>query len=67
MRVDLREQRVAPRPGPRPEGRCRARNASRSDAGGHSASSDLSDVDADRPFVGMAFDKMRSASAKRLD
>jgi hypothetical protein len=25
----------------------------------HSASSDLSDVGADRPFAGMAFDKMR--------
>ena len=25
----------------------------------HSPSSDLSDVDADRPFAGMAFDKMR--------
>jgi hypothetical protein len=25
----------------------------------HSASSDLSDIGADRPFTGMAFDKMR--------
>src|ERR1700757_905737 len=30
----------------------------------HSASSDLSDVDADRPFAGMTLDKMRSSSAK---
>jgi hypothetical protein len=30
----------------------------------HSASSDLSDVDADRPFAGMRLDKMRSSSAK---
>jgi hypothetical protein len=31
----------------------------------HSASSDLSDVGADRPLAGMAFDKMRRPGTKR--
>ena len=31
----------------------------------HSASSDLSDVGADRPFAGMAFDKMRRPGTQR--
>jgi hypothetical protein len=41
--------------------------ATRTQNGGalHSASSDLSDVGADRPFAGMAFDKMRRPGTKR--
>ena len=31
----------------------------------HSACADLSDVDADRPFAGMAFDKMRRPGTQR--